>query len=502
MSEDVVQEKKSFLSDRYNLILVGILGLAFVIALRYFNINTALWWDEAEYLSIAKHWAFGVPYDVSYIRPAFFPTFVTVLYTFGATEIVIRFFMVIFSVLAVYLTYLVGKEIFDKRIALASAFILVVSYLNIFYVARILIDIMVTVLWLLAIYFFWKGYVKNGSKYYFWLMGVVMGFGASLKMPFVLIGAPFLVYVFFNEGFSFLKNKNLWMSVLFFFLAIMPYFIYFNISYGGIPFISTPSYGFGKDGFTPFYVNVMPTIFASMIPQISTSWIFQVLLLLFIAGFVYMAYNLIIGFDLIKKESFLKSYAFLIAWMAIPFFFFSMISMAEDRYLFMIYPAMFMVACLVLFKCYDFIKKSNKYAAVAFVLVILFLSAYTQISYGDRLTKAKASSYVQLKDAALWMKDRSSPNDIILNSGVPQNSYYSERNTTYFPNDINEFPQMIASYKPKFMVLSALEKSPDWTYGWPQEHPDIVVPVLAYYADEAKKQPILVVYEFVINSTS
>jgi 4-amino-4-deoxy-L-arabinose transferase-like glycosyltransferase len=292
------------------------------------------------------------------------------------------------------------------------------------------------------------------------------------------------------------------MSVLFFFIGILPYFIYFNLSYGGLPFISTPSYGFGTHGFTPFYVNVMPTIFASMIPSITTSWIFQVLLILFIAGLAYIVVNLFLGWDLIKKEHSLKSYAFLLAWMVVPFIFFSLISQAEDRYLFMVYPAMFMVACLVLFKCYDFIKKNNKYAAIAFVLVILFLTAYAQISYGDQLVKFKASSYVQFRESGLWIKERSGPSDLILNSGVPENTYYSERNTTFYPENEADFDKFIVENRPRFMVLSRLEPSPQWTYAWPESHQDKVVPVQAYYMDEAKQQPILIIYEFVYNGTS
>lgn len=499
MSEESLHQKKSFFSDKYNLMLLGVLLLALILGLMYFTINKALWWDEAEYLSIAKHWAFGVPFGVSFIRPPLFPAIAAFFYVMGANEFVIRLFMLAFSVIGIYMTYLVGKELFDKRIALASSFILTVSYLNIFYTARILIDILMMSLWLLAIFFFWKGYVKNGPRYYLWLMAIAIGLGASLKMPFVLIAAPLVVYVFLNEGFSMFKNKKLWLSVLFFFIAILPYFIYFNLSYGGLPFISTPSYGFGS--FTNFYLAVLPTVMNSPLPFLGNVWLFNILLLLFLIGFVYLLVNLFLGWDLLRKENSLKVYAFILVWVIVPFVFFSFIPQAEDRYLLMVYPAMFMVASIILFKCYDFLKKYNKYIALVFVLLILFDVAYTQVSYGDRLTKLKSSSYIQLEDAALWMKDRTSPGDLIVNSGVPQNTYYSERNTSFYPDNEADFDSFISENKPKFMVLSALERSPEWTYAWPQNHQDRVVPVQAYYADEAKKQPILVIYQFVYNST-
>jgi len=503
MSETDVEQKKSFFSDKYNIFILGIVIFAFVLLLRYFNINQALWWDEAEYLSIAKHWAFGVPFDVSYIRPPLFPTMVTFFYAiFGPSEFVLRAFMLVISVFGIYLTYLVAKEILHKRVALVSSFMISVSYLSIFYTARILIDILMMVMWLLAIFFFWKGYVKKGPKYYLWLMGVMIGLGASLKMPFVFVAAPFVVYAFLEEGFAMFKNKQLWLSVVFFFIGILPYFIYFNLSYGGLPFISTPSYGFGKEGFTSFYVNVMPVVLKSPIPLLQNIWVFQIFLIMFVAGLAYIIMNLVLGWDLLRKEHLLKVYAFLLAWIVVPFFFFSLISMAEDRYLMMIYPAVFMVASLMLFKCYDFVKKYNRYVALAFVFAILLSYAYAQVSYGSALTKSKSTSYLQLKEAALWMKDRSSPDDLILNSGVPQNTYYSERNTTFYPESEADFDKFIADYKPRFMVISVFERSPDWTYDWPDKNQGRVVPVQAYYADVERQQPLLIIYQFVDNSTS
>jgi len=504
MSDEPVQGKKSFFHDKYNLILLGILVLGLILRLIYFNVNQALWWDESEYLSIAKHWALNVPFDVSYVRPPLFPVIAAFFYMLGANEFVLRLFMVVISMAGIYLTYLVAKELFNNKVALVSSFLMSISYLALFYTARIMIDVLMMVLWLLAIWFFWKGYVKKGSKYYLWLMGITIGLGSSLKMPFVLIGIPFLLYVFLNEGFSMFKNRQLWLSLLFFFLAIAPYFIYYNLSYGGLPFISTSSYGFGQGILKfGFYASVIPLILQSQIPFLSKAspWFFNIFLLMFFFGFGYMLINLFIGWDLIKKEHSLKVYAFLLAWMVILYVFFSMIEMAEDRYLFMIYPAVFMVAGFVFLKCYDFLKKHNKFIALAFVLLVFFDAAYYQVSYADTLIKSKASSYVQFRDAGLWMKDRAAKEDIIFNSGIPQNTYYSELNTSTYPDTAEQFEKMVMDYKPKFMVLSGLERSPEWSYAWPQEHPDLVVPVQAYYADEAKKQPMLVVYEFINNST-
>ncbi len=504
MSEEGVSEKKSFFDDKYTLIFFGILVFGFILRLIYFNANQSLWWDEADWLSIAKHWAFGVPFDVSTMRPPFFPAIVAFLYVFGANELVIRIFMLAVSVAGIYLTYLIARDLFDKRVALVSSLLISVSYVTLFYTARILLDIPMMVMWLLAIWFFWKGYVRKESRIYLYLMGVIIALGASMKLPFVLIGIPLLVYVFLNEGFSLFKNKALWLSIFVFFLAILPYFIYFNISYGGLPFISTPSYGFGQ-GQLRFgdYASLFPLILQSPIPYLTTSsfWILNLLLLLFLAGVFYMAAKFFLGWDLVGKEKSLKTYALLLAWIVTPYIFFSFVEWVEDRYLLMVYPAVFMVASFMLVKCYDFLKRYKKYVALVFVLLVLFNFTYYQVSYADNLIKGKASSYVQFKYAGLWMKERTSKDDLIFNSGIPQNTYYSERNTSGYPDKIEDFERMVAEYKPRYMVLSALERSPDWSYGWPEQKKDEVKPVLAYYSDEAQQKAVLVVYEFVYNAT-
>ncbi len=504
MTEGHTSEKKPFFSDKYNIILIGILMLGLILRLYYINANQALWWDEADWLSIAKHWAFGVPFDVSNMRPPFFPFLAAIFYTLGANEFVMRLFMVAISVSGIYLTYLICKDFFDKKVALIASFTMSVFYLSLFFTARIMVDILMMVMWLLFIWLFWKGYVKKGSKYYLWLMGVVMAFGSAVKLPFVILAGPLALYVFINEGFAMFKNKQLWASVGFFFLALIPYIIYFNISYGGAPFLSSPAYGFGHGDLSfDAYASMIPSILASPIPVLYkvAPWFFNILFLAFLFGLGYILMNLFLGWDLLKKEHNLKIYLFLLALMVVPYVFFSFVEAHEDRYLFMIYPFFFMLAGLALVKCYTFLKKYNKFVSIAFITLVMLDVSYYQVSAGDALIKNKAASYVQLKYAGLWIKERTNPGDIILNSGVPQNTYYSERKTMFYPEKEEDFDKFIEEYKPKYMVLSALEKSPEWTYSWPDNHRDRVVGVQIYFADAAQQRAILGVYKFIDNST-
>ena len=65
------EKVKAWLKNRYNLGLIGILVLSFIIRMYYFVItkDQAMWWDEAEYMATAKSWAFDIPYMINPQRP-------------------------------------------------------------------------------------------------------------------------------------------------------------------------------------------------------------------------------------------------------------------------------------------------------------------------------------------------------------------------------------------------------------------------------------------------
>ena len=68
---------RSWFSNRLNLILVAILVLSLALRI-YYVVQTsgqAMWYDEAEYMSTAKKWALGVPYELNPQRPPLFQAF-------------------------------------------------------------------------------------------------------------------------------------------------------------------------------------------------------------------------------------------------------------------------------------------------------------------------------------------------------------------------------------------------------------------------------------------
>jgi 4-amino-4-deoxy-L-arabinose transferase-like glycosyltransferase len=485
---------KKFLSNKYNWYLIGILLFALILRLLYLTINKSLWWDEAEYLSIAKYWAFGVKVTISILRAIYLPAFFAFLYKLGANELTFRILEVIISLGAVYGTYLLGKEMYNEKVGLISSFIMSFFWLSLFYTARIMVDIPVLTFSIFTLYFFWVGYVNKKSKYNLWLMGLFGGLAIMMKFTAGLIVLIILIYLVINEKLNFLKNKQLWISALIGFLTMLPYFIFSLMKYKTIGII-TAGGSYTKAIRLKEYISQFPDVFYSPIPYFG---IIHILLILFLIGLVLILINLIIGFDLIKSNTKLKSDLMNILVIFIVFIYHSFfVGLVESRYIIFIFPSTFFIMSNLLIKLYYSIHKYHKYIAIGIIIFILGISAYQQISYANSLIKYKALGQIQLKEAGLWIKENSNKNDIIFNSAWPQNTYYSERETISYNwfNDSKQFNNEFNRLKPKYIVISGLERQPTWSLEWVKNNQDKLKPVQVYYLDEEKKQPILIIYE-------
>src|SRR3989338_1919503 len=187
--------KKEFFKDKFNLALIGILILAFIIRIKYFNINTGIWWDEAEYMNMAKHWVQNIPMDLNPQRPTLFPLMITFLYILKANEAVVRFITVLIpSLLAVFFTYQVGKSMYTKKTALIASFMMAIFWLLIFNTTRVHTDALALLLYVIAIYLFWQYYLKTYNKKFIWLIGPILALSFLTRLASLLVILSIVIY--------------------------------------------------------------------------------------------------------------------------------------------------------------------------------------------------------------------------------------------------------------------------------------------------------------------
>lgn len=224
------------------------------------------------------------------------------------------------------------------------------------------------------------------------------------------------------------------------------------------------------------------------------SWPF---LILFILG-LFSMYKIILGFDILiknKDESLNRDWFVLLILIASLIVTSVLLSHNEDRYILSTFSIIFIISSMFILKIYDYIKKYNKIIAIIFLVLLLGLNIYIQIfsaGHANDLIKSKSYSYLEIKNAGLWLKENSAPTDVIITQSIHQIAYYSERKTEEFTT-IKEF-EALRQKNPnlKYYMLSLVQKSADWSYSYPQNNN--LTLVNAYFADQAQQQPILLIY--------
>jgi 4-amino-4-deoxy-L-arabinose transferase-like glycosyltransferase len=486
--EELKKKIKRWFSNKYNIYLFLILIFSFVVRIFYFFLTKQqpLWWDEAEYMLKAKNMALGTPGTGFWIgRPILFPILLSSFYFIGLGEVSIRFSLLIVSLLTVYLVYLVGKKMFNEKIGLIASFLYSLVYINLFYSMRIMIDILHVTLGLLAFYFF---FTKKSKLV--WLVFPILAIGTLLRFTTFFFFVILVAYIFVTEKTSAFKNKDYWISVVLAFLISLPYLIWSQIKFGHPLYAIKVAGGGSVSGITfasglavlKQYIGSFPMYF---------HWL---LLIIFLIGLV-LFYDVFLGFDFILKnkgkEKGLKYKFLTLIWILIPLIYFGFgVSHYEDRYIFMTFPALFFVIALSIDKIQSFLKKYHKYLSVLFLIFVLIFGGYQLLEHSDDIIKVKASSFGPVKEAGLWIKDRTSEGDTIMTRSHPQNTYYSERASYSISANKSEFEKQFELLKPKFVVVSVFDSPPEWTFSIDTEKYGLT-PVKAIPSD----QPILIVYK-------
>src|SRR3989344_5574499 len=156
-------EIKKWLGDYENLVLLAVIIFAIFLRLYYFFLtkNQPFWWDEASYGIIAKSFISSTwdtnPLVISerIIRPLLLSFVWAGLMLVNIPEAGSRFILeIIPSIISVFFVYLIGKEIYNKRVGIISAFIFSVLWIDIFYSMRILTDTPCLTFMFASIYYF------------------------------------------------------------------------------------------------------------------------------------------------------------------------------------------------------------------------------------------------------------------------------------------------------------------------------------------------------------
>jgi len=491
-----------WVKDNYDKIFLLILIAAFAIRLWIFfkTKDQALWYDATSYLSAAKRWGLGLQVnDLWYYRRGFFwALFSAFFFRIGLGELTIRFTEVLFSTGIVAVSYFLIRDMFNKKAALLTSIGLTLSWVLLFFTGRPLTSIPATFFLLTGLFLFWKGYVlKKGNKFLY-ISGLFFGIAALTRFQYLLFSAPLLILIFSKEKFKLFKNKTLWITLGIFFLMILPHMVLYSLHYGFfLQDIFTYYLGFGAEAAgidsAATSNDLLNFGYFLDLPYLLTKPVF----VLFLIGVIYFFADLVLGFDKIFKNKNVQKRLFILSWIVIPLFALGRITdYVEERYVIPLLPFLIFISIFTLLKVEDFSKKYlnlKKTLAISLIFLILIAFFIPNFLWGNQLIEAKKTSYMEVKQAGLWLKENSNTEDIVISSSMPYITYYAERPSFAIGKNETAFEEMINEVQPRYLLVSVFEIHETWAYTYPQENQDKLKPVKSYSQGD---QPVLIIYEF------
>jgi 4-amino-4-deoxy-L-arabinose transferase-like glycosyltransferase len=481
---------KNWFKDRQNLFLFLIISFALILRLYYFFItsNQALWWDEAEYMLKAKTIFQGTPITgLAPFREVFIPYIWSVLFLLGNGELLVRFSQAIISTLTVLLTYLVGKQLINKKVGIISALFMAVMPIQLFFTERVLTYLWTPFIYLLVVYLFIKG--QENIKYYY-LSAIILGFGLIAYFNTLFLVVTIFVFLLLTKGFKLFVDKKSWIYLLVFLLAISP-FVIFYYSTMGVPHPRFSQFEIVSQGavsgnylqFTQWfgYIVQFPRILGD--PQY-----FGFPMFLFFLISLISILDLILGIDLIKTSEEIKRKLFLWLLVIVPLGCLTLIEIVQnstvfyDAFLMPTFPFLAITSAIGFMYCYNFIKPKYSNLAKLFTLIIIIFFIFANVSYSTGLINGKVTSYDTIRDAGFWIKQNSDISDIMMTSAFPEITYYSERNVITPPGEESNLSQIINEKHPKYFIISAYEAvtTPKWSFDFSQRNPTKFIPVAAF----------------------
>ena len=170
--------------------------------LRFVSINQSLWLDEAINIGNAANLDFKslvLKYSLGDFHPPLYHVILkSWMLLFGTSEISVRAPSIVFGVVTVYITYLIGKKLFEQKTALIATTLIATAPLHIYYSQEARMYSLAAMIASFSVYFFISIIKKDSLIFWvgFIISTVLMLY--SDYMPYLLIPI-YIIYLFLNR---------------------------------------------------------------------------------------------------------------------------------------------------------------------------------------------------------------------------------------------------------------------------------------------------------------
>jgi len=327
--------------------LFYLLLFSLIIRLIYLLLNKSLWWDAHVYVGVGKYLYSGGKLGLwESFRPLIHSFIIGFFWKLGLNPLIIgKVLDIVFSLSAIWLTYLVGKKIFNKNVALVGALLLSLSPEFLMYSGMILTEPLGITLGMLGIYLYLlsKDITIKFSNTTLFFSGLFLALSFLTKFTLGIFFGMIIIIALFDKNKVTVKLKNLFILLFSFLLTITPYLYYNHILY--------------SNAFTPFIEGSLIVATATWLYGQGVTYYFTQFFLmnpiyLFFFGYVYYFF----------KEKHWKQLklvlSFLIPIIIIIYFMFH-VPRKETRYLAIALPFLSLLVAYTIIKIYHKLKETS-----------------------------------------------------------------------------------------------------------------------------------------------
>jgi len=377
---------KQIIKDNFSLLII--LVIAAVLRVNLLFARGTFWFDEqfSIHFSSIPSWNETIKYWILETNPPLF-TFLLRFYLpliNQTKEATVRLLPLFFGLLGIVLLYIFAKKVFSKKVAILSALFLSLSSLHIIISTETRVYSLLLLLAIASCFFFYEITFEKKQSKIIWILytltNVLLIYSHLTAVLIPLIQFLTLTLLQLKKD-----EKNKWCISQIISTALwLPWFIPSIISKLNINSASAWYFNTGIEKSTSNIVHLLILPFVSSLQKNLLVTLF--LILLFVAFFVFIR--------LIKKSEGKQKniLLFILLWALLPILLSSLLGVFVSKYVIISYPAIYLLAAIVLNK-YAMDKK--KFAAIIIGIIIILLPQSIETSASTIFSWNKFNKYIQ-----------------------------------------------------------------------------------------------------------
>ena len=360
---------------------------------------------------------------------------------FGIHDTVARIIPVIFGTLSIFVTYLLAKELFDRKVGLVSSLILALLPFHIVFSRQVLLDVPLSFFVILFLYFMTKYKITECNIYSYWT-GVSCGLCLISKEIGIIMLPIYVVYSLITHT---LKLQKFSVFLIGFAFAIVPYVSLILIRRDAVNAFFT---------YANFQVSREATIYSLRYASTLINEAFGYVLSILIIVSVIL---ILLECKSTKSKKYRDQIILLAISLGTLFIFYQLLPSQGDRFLITLVPIGVILGCSFLVTKYVNRFNKNKVIYVCLIPLIVLSNNFfiSKLLPVDDLRISDNIGTPWKREVALWIKNNTPPDANVLTAQMTMANvirFYSNHEVYTF--ELSSNPSYIRLDNPALLILN------------------------------------------------